>query len=126
MAATGKATAFRAASRYSGPQRSHPAFPGGVGGRASVTIARDNSGSPGRKQPAAHGLQRLQEAFDLEEVVAEYNILRGCLHDLAEKNGLSLQGEPFHIMNRVLDQAIAATDSQQVVAAGPRRQRPRA
>jgi signal transduction histidine kinase len=56
--------------------------------------------------PPAHGLQRLQEAFDLEEVVAEYNILRGCLHDLAEKNGLSLQGEPFHIMNRVLDQAI--------------------
>ena len=56
--------------------------------------------------PPAHGLQRLQEAFHLEEVVAEYNILRGCLHDLAEKNGLSLQGEAFHIMNRVLDQAI--------------------
>lgn len=56
--------------------------------------------------PPAHGLQRLHEAFDLEEVVAEYNILRGCLHDLADKNGLNLQGEPFHIMNRVLDQAI--------------------
>ena len=56
--------------------------------------------------PPAHGLQRLQEAFDLEEVVAEYNILRGCVHDLAEKNGLSLQGEPFHILNRVFDQAI--------------------
>ena len=56
--------------------------------------------------PPAHGLQRLQEAFDLEEVVAEYNILRGCIHDLAEKNSLSLEGEAFHIMNRVLDQAI--------------------
>jgi signal transduction histidine kinase len=56
--------------------------------------------------PPAHGLQRLQEAFDLEEVVAEYNILRGCIHDLAEENGFSLQGEPFHILNRVLDQAI--------------------
>jgi two-component system, OmpR family, phosphate regulon sensor histidine kinase PhoR len=56
--------------------------------------------------PPAHGLQRLQEAFDLEEVVAEYNILRGCVHDLAEKNGLSLQGEPFHILNRAFDQAI--------------------
>ena len=56
--------------------------------------------------PPAHGLQRLQEAFDLEEVVAEYNILRGCVHDLAENDGLSLQGEPFHIMNRLLDQAI--------------------
>jgi signal transduction histidine kinase len=56
--------------------------------------------------PPAHGLQRLQEAFDIQEVVAEYNILRGCIHDLAEKNGLSLQGEPFHVLNRILDQAI--------------------
>jgi two-component system phosphate regulon sensor histidine kinase PhoR len=56
--------------------------------------------------PPAHGLQRLQEAFDIQEVVAEYNILRGCIHDLAEKNQLNLQGEPFHVLNRVLDQAI--------------------
>ena len=54
----------------------------------------------------AHGLQRLQDAFDIEEVVAEYNILRGCIHDLADERGLSLQGQPFHIVNRVLDQAI--------------------
>src|SRR3954447_11049240 len=56
--------------------------------------------------PPAHGLQRLQEAFDIKEVVAEYNILRGCIHDLAGKNGLNLQGESFHVLNRVLDQAI--------------------
>ena len=56
--------------------------------------------------PPAHGLQRLQEAFDIEEVVAEYNILRGCIHDLADDNGLTLQGKPFHIINRVLDHAI--------------------
>jgi two-component system, OmpR family, phosphate regulon sensor histidine kinase PhoR len=56
--------------------------------------------------PPAHGLQRLKEGFDLEEVVAEYNILRGCLHDLATGHGLSLQGAPFHILNRVLDGAI--------------------
>lgn len=56
--------------------------------------------------PPAHGLQRLQEAFDIEEVVAEYNILRGCIHDLADDNGLNLQGQPFHIINRVLDSAI--------------------
>jgi two-component system phosphate regulon sensor histidine kinase PhoR len=56
--------------------------------------------------PPAHGLQRLQEAFDIQEVVAEYNILRGCIHDLAASNGLNLQGEPFHVMNRVFDQAI--------------------
>ncbi len=56
--------------------------------------------------PPAHGVQRAQEAFDIEEVVAEYNILRGCIHDLAGDNGLNLQGLPFHIINRVLDQAI--------------------
>jgi two-component system, OmpR family, phosphate regulon sensor histidine kinase PhoR len=56
--------------------------------------------------PPAHGLQRLQEAFDIQEVVAEYNILRGCIHDLAQKNGLNLQGESFHVLNRVFDQAI--------------------
>jgi len=56
--------------------------------------------------PPAHGLQRLQDAFDIEEVVAEYNILRGCIHDLADDNGLNLQGRPFHIINRVLDRAI--------------------
>ncbi len=56
--------------------------------------------------PPAHGLQRLQEAFDIEEVVAEYNILRACIHDLADDNGLNLQGKPFHVINRVLDHAI--------------------
>ena len=56
--------------------------------------------------PPAHGLQRLHDGFDIEEVVAEYNILRGCIHDLAGANGLTLQGKPFHILNRVLDAAI--------------------
>jgi two-component system, OmpR family, phosphate regulon sensor histidine kinase PhoR len=54
----------------------------------------------------AHGLQRVQDRYDIEEVVAEYNILRDCIHDLADSNGLSLQGKPFHILNRVLDGAI--------------------
>jgi signal transduction histidine kinase len=56
--------------------------------------------------PPDHGVQRFKDAFDIEEVVAEYNILRGCVHDLADKNGLSLQGKSFHIINRVLDGAI--------------------
>ena len=56
--------------------------------------------------PPAHGAQRVQDGFDIEEVVAEYNILRGCIHDLADANGLNLQGKPFHIINRVLDEAI--------------------
>jgi len=56
--------------------------------------------------PPAHGLQRVADGYDIEEVVAEYNILRGCIHDLAQANGLTLQGKPFHILNRVLDGAI--------------------
>ena len=54
----------------------------------------------------AHGLQRASEDFDIQEVVAEYNILRGCIHDLADDNDLILQGAPFHIINGVFDQAI--------------------
>lgn len=53
-----------------------------------------------------HGLQRLGENYDIEEVVAEYNILRGCIHDLASRNNIVLQGDPFHILNRVLDGSI--------------------
>jgi two-component system, OmpR family, phosphate regulon sensor histidine kinase PhoR len=58
--------------------------------------------------PPAHGLQRVKDAFDIEEVIAEYNILRGCIHDLAERNGVSMRGRPFHILNRVLDGAIGS------------------
>ena len=58
--------------------------------------------------PPAHGRQRVRDGFDIEEVVAEYNILRDCLHDLVDDNGLSLQGQAFHIVNRVLDGAIGS------------------
>ncbi|MEQ1759055.1 MAG: sensor histidine kinase [Vicinamibacterales bacterium] len=58
--------------------------------------------------PPAHGLQRVKDAFEIDEVVAEYNILRGCIHDLADRNGLSMQGKPFHVLNRVLDGAIGS------------------
>ena len=56
--------------------------------------------------PPIHGLQRYEDGFDIVEVVAEYNILRGCIHDLAESHQLSLQGRAFHILNRVFDEAI--------------------
>jgi two-component system, OmpR family, phosphate regulon sensor histidine kinase PhoR len=56
--------------------------------------------------PPIHGLERYEHGFDIVEVVAEYNILRGCIHDLAESNGLSLSGQAFHILNRVFDEAI--------------------
>ena len=56
--------------------------------------------------PPTHGIQRLADGFDLSEVVAEYNILRGTIYDLAEENGIIIRGKTFHILNRVLDTAI--------------------
>jgi len=56
--------------------------------------------------PAAHGLQRLKDEFDIEEVVAEYNIMRGCIHDLATEHEVALQGRPFHVINRIFDHAV--------------------
>ena len=56
--------------------------------------------------PPEHGRQRFVDGFDIVEVVAEYNILRGCIHDLAERHGMSLSGRAFHILNRVFDGAI--------------------
>jgi signal transduction histidine kinase len=54
----------------------------------------------------AHGMERYQNGFDIVEVVAEYSILRGCIHDLAESNGIAIEGPAFHILNRVFDEAI--------------------
>lgn len=58
------------------------------------------------RSPPVHGTQRLEDGFDIAEVVAEYNILRGCIHDLADRHGLQLQGQPFTVLNRVFDAAI--------------------
>lgn len=68
------------------------------------TIASTHAGGT----PPEHGMQRLEDGFEIGEVVAEYNILRGCIHDLAHANGIDLQGQPFHILNRVLDTAIGS------------------
>ena len=76
---------------------------------AAALRAKDDETIPEalrKGSPPVHGSQRLRDGFDIEEVVAEYNILRGCIHDLAEENGLTLQGKPFRILNRVLDGAI--------------------
>lgn len=69
---------------------------------ASVTTVLPGSTSP------AHGLQRLEDGFEIEEVVIEYNILRGCIHDLALANQIDLRGAPFHVLNGVLDMAIGS------------------
>lgn len=55
---------------------------------------------------AEHGLLRWQAGFDVTEVVAEYNILRQCLQDEAENDGLILTGKPLLIVNNIFDDAI--------------------
>jgi two-component system phosphate regulon sensor histidine kinase PhoR len=60
------------------------------------------------KRPTNHGMQRQENGYDIVELVAEYNMLRGCLHDFAEGHGVQLRGRALHILNRVLDQAISS------------------
>ena len=55
---------------------------------------------------AEHGLLRWQAGFDVTEVVAEYNILRQVLQDVAEHDGILLAGKTLQVMNEVFDDAI--------------------
>lgn len=59
-----------------------------------------------KENPIIHGLDRLRIGFDVEEVVAEYNVLREAIQTLAERYGRGLQGQAARIVNRVLDRAI--------------------
>ena len=84
-------------------------IPGLLDELATALQARSDQTIPealAQGSPPIHGLQRLKDAFDIEEVVAEYNVLRGCIHDLADAHALNLQGQPFHVINRVFDHAI--------------------
>jgi signal transduction histidine kinase len=58
------------------------------------------------KEPAIHGLIRLQLRFDVEEVIAEYNALRGVLQKFIEEYNLNQKGTLHHTLNRVIDRSI--------------------
>jgi signal transduction histidine kinase len=64
---------------------------------------------------STHGLQRLENGFEIEEVVAEYNILRNCIHELAEKHDVILVGTAVQFLNCALDAAIASAIKAYVV-----------
>src|SRR5262249_20448472 len=57
--------------------------------------------------PKIHDGLRLHTSFDILEVVAEYNIMRELLSNIAETQKLDITSEPNHILNRVIDQAVA-------------------
>ncbi|HEX8151337.1 MAG TPA: sensor histidine kinase [Pyrinomonadaceae bacterium] len=59
-----------------------------------------------KKNSVIHGLDRLRLGFDVEEVVAEYNALRGVIQDLIERHNLSLRGPVNRTINRVIDMSI--------------------
>ena len=59
-----------------------------------------------KKNSVIHGLDRLRLGFDVEEVVGEYNALRGVIQDLIERHDLRLRGVVNRTINRVIDVSI--------------------
>jgi two-component system, OmpR family, phosphate regulon sensor histidine kinase PhoR len=76
--------------------------------------------------PPVHSIERFRKGFDLMEVVEEYNILRGCIYDLADENGICLRGRAFHVLCRVFDEAVGVAVqtlvAQQALEARQRRE----
>ena len=68
-----------------------------------------------KNTPPDHGLQRLHVGFQVEEVVEEYKILRDCIHDLADRHDIHLQGRLLRILNHAVDGAIAGAVRSYVV-----------
>jgi signal transduction histidine kinase len=72
-----------------------------------LEVCSDESMIEGLKEnPITHGLDRLRLGFDVEEVVAEYNALRGVIQDLIERHDLRLRGAINRTINRVIDVSI--------------------
>ena len=76
-------------------------------GNALATASSMSEEDSTPASPLAHGLQRFEDGFDIEEVVAEYGILRDCVHELAERHGVELHGRARRCVDHAFDQAIA-------------------
>lgn len=55
-----------------------------------------------------HALVRLEEGFDLADVVTEYAILRECIHEVSSSVPNLIPGD-VRVLNRAIDQATRAT-----------------
>ena len=51
-----------------------------------------------RGSPPAHGVQRFHDGLDVDDVVAEYNLLRVAFSTVAERHGLYVVGEAASII----------------------------
>ncbi len=56
--------------------------------------------------PATHGVQRFEAGFDIEEIVAEYHLLRAVIHDRADNHRVPVEGKLRRVLNQVIDGAI--------------------
>jgi len=72
-----------------------------------VTASEATEGGNASVSPLAHGLQRFEDGFDIEEVVGEYNMLRACLRDLVERHGMVITGQARRFLDKFFDDAIA-------------------
>ncbi len=59
-----------------------------------------------RGSPPAHGVQRFYDGLDVDDVVAEYNLLRVAFITVAERHGLYVVGEAARIINHRIDEAV--------------------
>lgn len=64
-------------------------------------------GKTGLGSPPKHGIQRLAAGFNIKEVVAEYNILRSAVFDIAQNCELPLTAQEYSVINHIIDNAIA-------------------
>jgi len=56
--------------------------------------------------PPVHGVQRFYDGLELDEVVAEYGLLRAAFITIAERHGLYVVGEAAQIINHRIDEAV--------------------
>jgi signal transduction histidine kinase len=73
-----------------------------------LALGRDGSLSAEhtRGSPPVHGVQRFYDGLDVDEVVAEYNLLRVAFITVAEHRGLYVVGEAARIINHRIDEAV--------------------
>jgi two-component system, OmpR family, phosphate regulon sensor histidine kinase PhoR len=66
--------------------------------------------APGPRQRAdtapEHGAQRVEDGLDIEQVVAEYAMLRLCILETADRARLAVSGEGLRTFNAAIDAAI--------------------
>jgi len=61
------------------------------------------------KSAEEHGIVRFRLGFDIEEVIAEFDLLRDVIQQFAESHGVNISAEVNRTVNRVIDKAIAVS-----------------